>query len=85
MMEAILIFDKYWWFILPGIVLGLYAQMRLKSAYGRYSQVPTNSGMSGAQAAREILDEAGLHDMPVNEVPGHLTDHYDPMKKALFL
>ena len=85
MMQAILIFDNYWWFILPGIVLGLYAQMRLKSAYGRYSKVPTHSGMSGAQAAREILDEAGLPDMPVQQVPGHLTDHYDPMKKALFL
>jgi hypothetical protein len=47
--------------------------------------VPTNSGRSGAQAAREILDSAGLHSMAINEVPGHLTDHYDPRKKALFL
>jgi hypothetical protein len=47
--------------------------------------VPTNSGLTGAQAAREILDSVGLHGMPINEVHGHLTDHYDPMKKALFL
>lgn len=85
MMEAMLIFDKWWWFFIPGLLLGLYAQMRLTSAYGRYSRVPTNSGLTGAQAAREILDNAGLHSMPINEVGGHLTDHYDPMKKALFL
>jgi len=80
-----LIMDSYWWFILPGILLGLYAQIKLKSAYSRYSRVPTNSGITGAAAAREILDSVGLHAMPVNEVGGHLTDHYDPMKKALFL
>ena len=85
MMEAMLILDKWWWMILPGILLGLYAQLRLSSAYGRYSRVPTNSGITGAQAAREILDSVGLHNMDINEVNGHLTDHYDPMKKALFL
>ncbi len=84
-MEAMLILDRYWWFFIPGLALGLYAQMKLMSAYGRFSEVPTNSGLSGAEAAREILDSAGLHDMPVEEVEGHLTDHYDPMKKALFL
>jgi Zn-dependent membrane protease YugP len=80
-----LILDQWWWMFLPGLLLGLYAQMRLSSAYGRYSRVPTNSGLSGAQAAREILDSVGLHGMPINEVRGHLTDHYDPTKKALFL
>jgi Zn-dependent membrane protease YugP len=85
MMQAMLILDQYWWFILPGIILGLYAQMKLSSTYGRFVRVPVSSGLSGAQAAREILDSAGLRSMPVNEVGGHLTDHYDPMKKALFL
>lgn len=85
MMEAMLIIDKWWWFFIPGLLLGLYAQMRLSSSYGRYSQVPTSSGISGAQAAREILDNAGLHSMAINEVGGQLTDHYDPIKKALFL
>jgi len=85
MMEAMLIFDQWWWFFIPGLLLGLYAQMKLSSAYGRYSRVPTNSGLSGAEAAREILDSAGLSGMPINEVRGHLTDHYDPTKKALFL
>jgi len=80
-----LIIDQWWWFFIPGLLLGLYAQMKLSSAYGRYSRVPTNSGLSGAEAAREILDSAGLNGMPINEVRGHLTDHYDPTKKALFL
>jgi Zn-dependent membrane protease YugP len=84
-MIALLIFDQWWWFAMPGLLLGLYAQARLSSTYGRYSRVPTNSGLSGAQAAREILDSAGLSGMPINEVRGHLTDHYDPTKKALFL
>ena len=84
-MQAMLIMDGYWWFILPGILLGLYAQFKLKSAYGRYTRVPINSGITGAAAAREILDSVGLHGMSVNEVGGHLTDHYDPIKKALFL
>lgn len=80
-----LFFDQYWWFILPGFLLGLYAQFKLKSAYGHYSQVPTNNGMSGAEAAREVLDSSGLHAVEVHEVGGHLTDHYDPTKRALFL
>jgi uncharacterized protein len=75
----------YWWFALPGILLGIWAQIKLSSTYGKYSREPVDSGMTGAQAAREILDQAGLTSMPVEEVPGHLTDHYDPTKRALFL
>ncbi len=75
----------HWLFILPGLLLGLYAQMKLSSAYGRYAREPVASGLTGAEAAREILDRAGLTNMPVEEVGGHLTDHYDPRKKALFL
>jgi Zn-dependent membrane protease YugP len=75
----------YWLFVLPGMLLGLYAQMKLSSTYNRYVREPIASGLSGAEAAREILDRAGLTNMPVNEVGGHLTDHYDPRKKALFL
>jgi len=72
-------------FLIPGLLLGIWAQIKLHLAYGKYSQVPVDSGMTGAQAARRILDAAGLNDMPVEEVPGHLTDHYDPTKRALFL
>ncbi len=75
----------YWLFALPGLLIGIWAQIKLSSAYGKYSQVPVESGLTGAQAARKILNEAGLNNLPVEEVPGHLTDHYDPAKRALFL
>ena len=71
--------------MLPGLVIGAWAQMRLHSAYGKYSEVPVESGMTGAEAARAILDRAGVNDMPVEEVEGQLSDHYDPTKRALFL
>ena len=71
--------------IIPGLLLGIYAQMRLKAAYGRYGRVGVSSGFSGAEAARQILDRAGLMNVPVREVRGHLTDHYDPTRRALFL
>lgn len=74
-----------WPLILPGILLGLYAQIKLSAAYGKYVKVPVGTGVTGAEAARDILDRAGLADVAVMEVPGHLTDHYDPLKHALFL
>jgi Zn-dependent membrane protease YugP len=70
--------------MLPGLLIGLWAQMKLMSAFSKYSQVPIENGMSGAEAARRILDQAGLVDMPVEEVPGQLSDHYDPAHRALF-
>jgi len=75
----------YLMFMIPGLLLGIWAQIKLSHAYGKYSKVAVESGMTGAQAAREILDHAGLNNVPVEEVPGHLTDHYDPTKRALFL
>jgi Zn-dependent membrane protease YugP len=76
---------EYWWLMIPGLILGIYAQIKLSSAYNKYVRVPTRSGLTGAQAAREILDHASLSNVPVEEIGGHLTDHYDPIKKALFL
>lgn len=72
-------------FMLPGLLIGVWAQIKLSSAYGRYSRVGLASGLSGAEAAREILNQAGLVNVPVQEVPGHLTDHYDPSKRLLCL
>jgi len=71
--------------MLPGMLIGLWAQMKLRAAYGKYSRVPVESGMTGTEAARRILDQAGLNNMPVEEVEGQLSDHYDPTKRALFL
>ncbi|HVU28204.1 MAG TPA: zinc metallopeptidase [Verrucomicrobiae bacterium] len=75
----------YWLFLIPGLLLGIWAQIKLHHTYAKYSKIPVDSNMTGAQAARRILDSAGLTDMPVEEVPGSLTDHYDPTKRALFL
>jgi uncharacterized protein len=75
----------YWLFLIPGLLLGIWAQVKLSHAYGKYSKVAVESGMTGAEAARRILNDAGLNDMPVEEIPGHLSDHYDPTKRALFL
>jgi Zn-dependent membrane protease YugP len=80
-----MILMHYWWIVIPGVLLGFYAQFKLMSVYGKYTRIGNAAGMTGAQAAREVLDSAGLYQMPVQEVGGHLTDHYDPMKKALFL
>jgi Zn-dependent membrane protease YugP len=78
-------FGQYWYFMIPGLILGIYAQIKLSAVYNKYVRVGVRSGQSGAQAAREILDHAGLTNVPVQEIGGRLTDHYDPMKKALFL
>ena len=79
-------FDPLWLvFAIPGLLLGIYAQIKLSGTYNKYMRVGVESGLSGAEAARRILDDAGLQDVPIAEVPGNLTDHYDPTKRALFL
>src|SRR5262245_4330148 len=75
----------YLLFALPALILGLYAQYRVKSAFGRYSQVRNQSGMTGAQAARRILDASGLLNVMVERSQGMLSDHYDPRSKTLRL
>jgi uncharacterized protein len=80
-----LFFGPWDWLMIPGLLLSMWAQMKLMSTYRRYVAQPVESGLSGAEAARKILDHAGLPNVPVNPVQGHLTDHYDPMKRALFL
>jgi uncharacterized protein len=72
-------------FMIPGLLLGIYAQIRLSAAYNKYINVGIQSGLSGAEASREILDHAGLSEVGVEEIGGHLSDHYDPLKKTLFL
>ena len=75
----------YFLFMAPAILLGIWAQMKLSAAFGKYSRVGLDSGLSGAEAARTILDHAGLVDVPVQEIGGHLSDHYDPTKRVLRL
>jgi Zn-dependent membrane protease YugP len=80
------IFDpRYLIFALPALLLAFYAQWRVSSAYGRYSRKPNARGVSGHEAARIMLRSAGLEHVRVEEVPGKLSDNYDPGKKVLRL
>lgn len=72
-------------FALPGLLLGLYAQARVRSAFAQYERVRSATGMTGAQAARRILDSNGLYNVAVERVNGFLSDHYDPRQKVLRL
>ncbi|MCI0765747.1 zinc metallopeptidase [Bacillus sp. TL12] len=67
------------------MIIPLYAQSKVRSAYSKYSQVYSTSGMTGAEVARKILDENGLYNVAVEETPGHLSDHYDPTAKTVRL
>ena len=67
------------------IIIPIWAQMRVKSAYTKYSKIPTTAGMSGAEIARRILDANGLYDVAVKETRGVLSDHYNPMTKTVNL
>jgi Zn-dependent membrane protease YugP len=75
----------YFVFMIPGLILTLWAQWRVKGSYAKYSKVRNEVNMTGAQVARRILDSNGLYDVPVEHTRGELTDHYDPGKRALFL
>jgi Zn-dependent membrane protease YugP len=67
------------------MIIGFWAQHRVKSTFARNLQVPVANGMTGAQVARQILDRNGLHDVPVEQAPGSLTDHYDPRSRSVHL
>lgn len=77
----------YPWDILIFAAFGLsmWASFRVKSTFRRWSQVPIHSRMTGSEAARRMLDSNGLYDVPVEAIPGQLTDHYDPTKRAIRL
>jgi Zn-dependent membrane protease YugP len=80
-----LFFDWTMILLIPAILLSLYAQARVQGAYAKYSRVRSAGGISGAMAARELLRQAGIHDVEVEMVQGRLTDHYDPRVKKLRL
>src|SRR5262245_34234461 len=75
----------FWVFVLPGLLLGLYAQSRIKLNVAKYSQMPTVNGVTGAEVARRLLDAQGLQSVKIESTPGVLSDHYDPQAKVLRL
>jgi len=81
-----LFFDPtYLLFIAPALLLSLWASFRTKAAFNKYSRVRAARGLTGAQAARVMLDGAGIHDVQILLTQGMLTDHYNPATKTLNL
>jgi uncharacterized protein len=72
-------------FAIPGMILAVWAQFRVKSAVAKWSQVAARRGMTGAEAAQSVLQGAGITDVKIEEVAGFLSDHYDPRAKTLRL
>ena len=71
--------------VIPGLLLGLWAQMRVSSAFRKYSAVYARSGMSAEDVARSMLNQAGCGNVSIRTVSGNLTDHYDPRNNTLRL
>lgn len=71
--------------ILIAFGVSIWAQFKVRGNFSKWSDVPASSGLTGAEVARLILDRNGLYDVPVELVPGTLTDHYDPIARAVRL
>lgn len=75
----------YWILIGPTMLLALWAQMKVKSNFKKFSEIGTSSRLTGAETAKLVLRSANISDVRVEEVGGHLSDHYDPRGKVLRL
>lgn len=77
--------DPTYILVLIGVVLCLLASSKMNSTFRKYSRVRNHSGITGREAAEQILHRAGIYDVRVEHVAGNLTDHYDPRSKVLRL
>ncbi len=84
-MSFILLYYALGILIIPGILLGIYAQVKVSRTYKTYSQVQSEKGVTAAQLARAVLDSAGLQEIELRKEKGFLTDHYHPTKKYIAL
>ncbi|MEF3302624.1 zinc metallopeptidase [Paenibacillus sp. GYB003] len=80
-----LLFHPMDFLILIAFAVSIWAQFRVKSTFNRWAQVENSSGMTGYDAARRMLDQNGLYDVPIEAVPGTLSDHYDPIHRVVRL
>lgn len=78
-------YDGTYILVLIGVVLSLLASAKVKNTFARYSKVRSYSGMTGREAAEQILHRNGIYDVQVIHIAGNLTDHYDPRNKTLAL
>ena len=81
-----MVFDPmYFVFLAPALLFSLWASLKTKSAFDKYSKVRTMNGLTGAQAAKAMLDGAGITGVEIKRVPGRLSDHYNPVNRTLAL
>lgn len=78
-------FDWTYLLVLAGLVLSMIASANVKSTFQRYQKIRCRAGLTGAMAAERVLHSAGIYDVAIERVSGHLTDHYDPRTKTLRL
>ncbi len=71
--------------VLPALIFTIWAQFKVNSTFNRFSQIYTKSGLSGAEAARRILDANGLHNVRIERARGSLSDHFDPRTNVVRL
>lgn len=71
--------------VLPAMIFAVWAQIRVSSTFNKYSKISTRRGITGADAARRVLDENGLYDVKIEHISGSLTDHYDPKANVIRL
>lgn len=78
-------FDPSMIILIPGLILAMYAQFKVQNTFAKYVTVRANSGLTGAQVAKKLLEDARVYDVTVEQTGGHLSDHYDPRTKVLRL
>jgi len=77
--------DPTWLLVLPGLLLGMWAQFKVRHAYNKYAKISTVRGVSANQAARDMLSRSGNGNVAIASVSGNLTDHFDPRNNTLGL
>ncbi|MDD3413949.1 MAG: zinc metallopeptidase [Lachnospiraceae bacterium] len=78
-------YDSTYLLVIIGAVLTIIASARVNSTFNKYKKVRSAAGMTGAEAARRLLNNAGINDVSIEHISGNLTDHYDPSQKVLRL
>ncbi len=78
-------FDSTMILLIPALILAIWAQIKVKSTYKKYQKISSSRGLSGAEAAKQILHQSGIYDVEVKAVSGNLSDHYDPRSKQVCL
>ena len=78
-------FDPTILIILPALIFTIWAQINVNSTFDKYKKIKTDSGITGRDAARRILDANGLYDVRIERITGNLTDHYDPKENVIRL